>query len=93
LTFGSLPNPFKTLSLFNFSAHLAADDIMPVESFFNANLVTSAIWYGDNINSPFNSNSLVVTNNAANMPTKITSADLNGDGSVEDVFSWNFSYK
>ena len=79
-TYGSQSNPFTSLSLFNFSGSLGIDDIAPVESYFNKNILA-----GDNTNSfP---TSIENTFNSEQELTKVIANDGN------NLFTWQFSYK
>ena len=46
LTYGTQPNPFTNLCLFNYRKRLNMDDIAPFEAYFNKNIVTSLSTYG-----------------------------------------------
>jgi YD repeat-containing protein len=46
LTYGTQPNPFKNLCLFNYRKRLNMDDIAPFEAYFNRNIVTSLTTFG-----------------------------------------------
>jgi hypothetical protein len=92
MTFGSQANPFKTLSLFNWGNRLGTDDIVTTETFFNANLLASTTWYGDS-NNIFYTTTVTSTNNSAGNPVKIVAAEKYTDGSIQNLYTWGFSYK
>jgi len=92
MTFGTQANPFKTLSLFNWGNRLGTDDIITTESFFNANLLATTTWYGDS-NNIFYTTTVTSTNNSAGSPAKIVATEKYTDGSIQNLYTWGFSYK
>jgi hypothetical protein len=92
ITFGTQSNPFKTLALFNWSGRLGADDILPIETVFNANVATATTWYNDN-HDPFYTTTVAVTNNAAGSPVGITATEKDPTGATNNLFTWSFYYK
>jgi hypothetical protein len=92
MTFGTQANPFKTLSLFNWGNRLGTDDIVTTESFFNANLPATTTWYGDS-NNIFYTTTVTATNNPAGNPVKIVATETYTDGSIQNLYTWGFSYK
>jgi hypothetical protein len=57
LTYGTQPNPFTNLCLFNYRKRLNMDDIAPFEAYFNKNIVTSLTTLGltANLDNTFDS--------------------------------------
>ncbi|HXB94802.1 MAG TPA: hypothetical protein VNU70_06580 [Puia sp.] len=92
ITFGSEPNPFKTLALFNWGNRLGTDDIITLETIFNANLPSTTTWLGDS-NNVFYTTTLTATNNSNNNPTKLIATEKFPDGSIQNLFTWSFTYK
>lgn len=80
-TYGSQPNTFKALSLFNYGGILGADDIFRPETFFNKNNLSGFSVNGLNTSSVYTYN--------GQLPTKIVTTDQ----SISGVFTWAFSYK
>jgi len=92
ITFGTQTNPFKTLALFNWGNRLGTEDIIPIETIFNANALTSTTWY-DATQNPFYSTTVVPVNNAAGNPVGITATEKDPSAGVMNTFTWSFSYK
>jgi len=80
-TYGSQPNSFKSLSLFNYGGILGTDDIIRPETYFNKNNLAGFSVNGLSASSVYTFN--------GQQPTKIITTDNINSG----VFTWAFSYK
>ena len=80
-TYGSQPNAFKSLGLFNYGNLLGTDDIIKPETFFNKNNLTGFTTSGLTASSAYTFN--------GELPTKIVTTDQINDW----VLTWAFTYK
>jgi hypothetical protein len=92
LTFGNQANPFKTLSFFNWGGRLGTDDIIYMETFFNANLTATTAWYGPSNNLFYTTNQTTTNDNSGN-PTKIVATEEDAGNDILSLQTWFFNYK
>jgi hypothetical protein len=86
LTYGSEPNPFKNISLFNFANKLGTSEVINFETYFNSNILTG---FQNNSSSVKLENSF----NQMNKPIKIVSKYDYFDGTKYDyIFTRFFAY-
>ena len=92
LTFAGKANPFQTLSLFNWGNRLGTQDIISVETFFDASMTATTEW--DNAtNNPYYTTYQTTTLNNSAEPVKIIASEQAPGGVVQNLFTWGFSYK
>ena len=83
VTYGTQANPFSNLCLFNYGDRLGLDDMAPIETYFNKNLVTEATVTG------FPATTLTNTFDGKQELTRVVANDqVNGN-----LLTWQFYYK
>jgi len=83
LTYGSQPNPFANLCLFNYGNRLGMDNIAPLEAYFNKNIATGITVSGL---------SAMSVTNSFDSKSRIGKIIAN-DNINQEMFTWMFSYK